>query len=61
MSELKWFKSSHSEASGNACVEVAVCEGHGAAIRDSVFPARVITINRTALAALIASAARTSS
>ncbi|MCX5194220.1 DUF397 domain-containing protein [Streptomyces sp. NBC_00249] len=56
MSELSWFKSSYSEASGNACVEVAVCEGDGVAIRDSVFPSRVITANRAALAALVVGA-----
>ncbi|MFD5617293.1 DUF397 domain-containing protein [Streptomyces yangpuensis] len=56
MFELSWFKSSHSEASGNACVEVAVCEGDGVAIRDSVFPSRVITTNRAAFAALVVGA-----
>lgn len=56
MSDLKWFKSSYSEASGNACVEVAASEDGGVAIRDSVFPSRVITTNRAALAALIAGA-----
>ncbi|MFD8287170.1 DUF397 domain-containing protein [Streptomyces lavendulae] len=56
MSELVWFKSSYSDAGGNNCVEVAVCEGDGVAIRDSVFPSRVITTNRAALAALVVGA-----
>ncbi|MFJ3979600.1 DUF397 domain-containing protein [Streptomyces sp. NPDC090021] len=56
MSELSWFKSSYSEASGNACVEIAICEGDGVAIRDSVFPSRVITTTRAALAALVVNA-----
>lgn len=34
MPELKWLKSSHSEASGNACVEVAT-KGHLVVVRDS--------------------------
>lgn len=34
MPELKWLKSSHSEASGNACVEVAE-SGHRVVVRDS--------------------------
>ncbi|MEU4886487.1 MULTISPECIES: DUF397 domain-containing protein [Streptomyces] len=53
MSELIWIKSSFSEASGNACVEVAVCDGAAVAIRDSVQPARSIRASRAALDALI--------
>ncbi|TGA87068.1 DUF397 domain-containing protein [Streptomyces sp. MZ04] len=34
MPELKWLKSSYSEASGNACVEVAG-NGHFVVVRDS--------------------------
>ncbi|MFI8340625.1 DUF397 domain-containing protein [Streptomyces sp. NPDC085639] len=56
MSELVWFKSSYSDAGGNNCVEVAACDGDGVAIRDSVFPARVLTTNRAALAALVTGA-----
>ncbi|GGL11964.1 DUF397 domain-containing protein [Streptomyces flaveus] len=37
MPELKWIKSSHSEASGNACVEVAE-NGPLIAVRDSKHP-----------------------
>ncbi|WP_406174108.1 DUF397 domain-containing protein [Streptomyces sp. NBC_00996] len=37
MSELKWLKSSYSEASGNACVEIAT-DGHLIAVRDSKHP-----------------------
>ncbi|KAF4408378.1 MULTISPECIES: DUF397 domain-containing protein [Streptomyces] len=52
--ELNWFKSSYSEAAGNACVEVAVREDDGIAIRDSVFPERVLRTSRAGLAALVA-------
>ncbi len=44
MSELKWFKSSFSEASGNACVEVAVHDDERVAIRHSVYPARGFSV-----------------
>ncbi|MEV8021611.1 DUF397 domain-containing protein [Streptomyces sp. NPDC086554] len=37
MPELKWVKSSHSEASGNACVEIAEF-GNLIAVRDSKDP-----------------------
>ncbi len=37
MSELTWRKSSHSEASGNACIEIAE-NGHLIAVRDSKDP-----------------------
>ncbi|MFE9768567.1 DUF397 domain-containing protein [Streptomyces sp. NPDC005808] len=37
MSELKWLKSSYSEASGNACVEIAK-NGSLIAVRDSKDP-----------------------
>ncbi|MBW1599898.1 DUF397 domain-containing protein [Streptomyces sp. JJ38] len=53
MSELQWFKSSLSEASGNACVEVALCGDGKIALRDSVYPARAVRVNRSAFAALI--------
>ncbi|NWF25165.1 DUF397 domain-containing protein [Streptomyces sp. PKU-EA00015] len=59
MSELKWFKSSFSEASGNACVEVAVSDTDtDIAIRDSVFPHHTFTVDRRAFAAFVASAGR---
>ncbi|MEU8622737.1 DUF397 domain-containing protein [Streptomyces sp. NPDC048623] len=54
MSEPQWFKSSYSEASGNACVELATWGDGSAAVRDSVFPARVIPVRRAALAAFVA-------
>ncbi|WP_405882886.1 DUF397 domain-containing protein [Streptomyces sp. NBC_01136] len=38
MPELKWIKSSFSEASGNNCVEIAET-GHLIAVRDSKDPA----------------------
>ncbi|WP_421107820.1 DUF397 domain-containing protein [Streptomyces sp. NEAU-S77] len=50
---MKWFKSSFSETSGNACVEIALCDDGGIAIRDSVFPSRTIRASRAALAALV--------
>ena len=37
LSELKWLKSSYSEASGNACVEIAD-NAHQIAVRDSKHP-----------------------
>lgn len=37
MSEPKWRKSSYSEASGNACVEMTEA-GHIVAVRDSKHP-----------------------
>ncbi|MGW1812223.1 DUF397 domain-containing protein [Streptomyces sp. NPDC002125] len=53
MSELKWLKSSFSEASGNNCVEVASVETNGIALRESESPAAVISTNRAALHALV--------
>ncbi|MGA4851512.1 DUF397 domain-containing protein [Streptomyces sp. G5(2025)] len=58
MSELKWLKSSFSEASGNACVEVAAMFGARLAIRESESPADVLTTDRAALEALIRSLRR---
>ncbi|GAB2784810.1 hypothetical protein GCM10027073_16770 [Streptomyces chlorus] len=57
MSDLKWFKSSFSEASGNACIEVAVHDSERMAIRDSVRPALAFAIDRTAFS-LFVNAAR---
>jgi hypothetical protein len=48
-----WLKSSFSEASGNACVEIAVTVGEGLALRESESPADVLTTDRAALGALI--------
>ncbi|MFD5450682.1 DUF397 domain-containing protein [Streptomyces sp. NPDC003470] len=53
LSELKWFKSSFSEASGNACVEVAVREDALVAIRHSVYPARGFSVDRTAFSSFV--------
>ncbi|GAA0914067.1 DUF397 domain-containing protein [Streptomyces thermogriseus] len=53
MSELKWFKSSFSEASGNACVEVAVHDDTRVAIRHSVYPDRGFSVGQTAFAAFV--------
>ncbi|WAL98011.1 DUF397 domain-containing protein [Streptomyces sp. Je 1-369] len=52
MPELKWLKSSFSEASGNACVEIATTHD-GVALRESDSPADVLTTGRAALAALV--------
>ncbi|MER5768341.1 DUF397 domain-containing protein [Streptomyces sp. NPDC001985] len=58
MSTLSWFKSSFSEASGNACIEVAADGGAGIAIRDSGCPAQVITAGRSVFAVFVTFAAR---
>ncbi|MEU6991200.1 DUF397 domain-containing protein [Streptomyces sp. NPDC046465] len=55
MPDLKWLKSSFSEASGNACVEVATTIGDDIALRDSENPAAVLATDRGALEALIRS------
>ncbi|MGV9882309.1 DUF397 domain-containing protein [Streptomyces sp. NPDC003006] len=55
MSELKWRKSSFSEASGNACVEIAATAPEGIALRESDSPADVLTTDRAALGALVRS------
>lgn len=53
LSELKWFKSSFSEASGNACVEIAVHVDARVAIRHSVYPARRFSVDRTAFSSFV--------
>ncbi|MFJ2744996.1 DUF397 domain-containing protein [Streptomyces sp. NPDC087440] len=53
MPELKWLKSSFSEASGNACVEVAATGTSGMALRESEDPDRVLPLSRSALGALV--------
>ncbi|MBD3932827.1 DUF397 domain-containing protein [Streptomyces chumphonensis] len=53
LSELQWFKSSFSEASGNACVEVAIGEDGQILLRDSVFTARMTKVSRAAFSAFI--------
>lgn len=53
LSELKWFKSSFSEASGNACVEVAVHNDTQVAIRHSVYPDRGFSVGRTAFTSFV--------
>ncbi|GGZ48513.1 hypothetical protein GCM10010387_48550 [Streptomyces inusitatus] len=58
MSTPRWFKSSFSEASGNACVEVCLDGWEGVvAVRDSGRPARVVVADRPAFAAFVAFAA----
>nr|WSY51560.1 DUF397 domain-containing protein [Streptomyces sp. NBC_00886] len=52
MRELKWLKSSFSEASGNNCVEVAATED-GVALRESDSPADVLMTGRSAMLSLI--------
>ncbi|MFD4629708.1 DUF397 domain-containing protein [Streptomyces sp. NPDC058284] len=55
MSELKWLKSSFSEASGNNCVEVAATGTDHIALRESDSPAHVLATDRAALEALMRS------
>jgi hypothetical protein len=55
LSELKWLKSSFSEASGNACVEIAATGPEAIALRESDSPAAVLTTDRAALRALVRS------
>ncbi|WP_409469533.1 DUF397 domain-containing protein [Streptomyces sp. HC307] len=52
MPELKWLKSSFSEASGNNCVEVASTED-GIALRESESPAEVLATHPDVLGALL--------
>ncbi|MER7394991.1 DUF397 domain-containing protein [Streptomyces sp. NPDC000151] len=61
MSDLKWFKSSYSDASGGECVEVAVAPSRPATvhIRDSKAPeGPTLDVCPDAFAAFIAFAAR---
>ncbi|PGH52677.1 DUF397 domain-containing protein [Streptomyces sp. Ru87] len=51
---MAWKRSSYCAGGGNNCVEVAVREDDGIAIRDSVFPERVLRTSRAGLAALVA-------
>ena len=53
MSDLKWVKSSFSEASGNNCVEVAAADADRVTLRESESPTVVISTSRTALRALV--------
>ncbi|WP_437026163.1 DUF397 domain-containing protein [Streptomyces sp. enrichment culture] len=53
MNELKWLKSSHSEASGNACIEFAACDESHIAIRDSVYPRRHFSVGRRAFTSFV--------
>ncbi|MDX3523960.1 DUF397 domain-containing protein [Streptomyces scabiei] len=55
MTTLKWIKSSFSEASANACVEIAAPSPEGIALRESDSPVRVLTTDRAALGALLRS------
>ncbi|MDV9196100.1 DUF397 domain-containing protein [Streptomyces sp. NPDC088175] len=52
--ELNWTKSSFSEASGNACVEVAARSDSTVALRESDSPTVILSTSRAALRALIA-------
>ncbi|WP_327727707.1 DUF397 domain-containing protein [Streptomyces sp. NBC_00487] len=55
MTTLKWIKSSFSEASANACVEIAAPSLEGIALRESESPTYVLTTDRAVLAALVRS------
>ncbi|KUM73898.1 DUF397 domain-containing protein [Streptomyces griseorubiginosus] len=50
--ELRWTKSSYSEAAGNACVEVATSRDK-IAVRDSKRPANAFVTGRASFGALI--------
>jgi hypothetical protein len=53
MTELAWFKSSHSDNTGGECVEVAVASG--VHIRDSKAPSRPhLTVTATTWTAFLA-------
>lgn len=54
MTTLDWKRASFCSGGGNNCVEVAVCDDGGIAIRDSVFPTRTIKTSKTALSTFIA-------
>ncbi|MEU9452581.1 DUF397 domain-containing protein [Streptomyces sp. NPDC048277] len=53
MSDLKWFKSSFSEASGNACVEVAIHKDGQTSIRHSIYPTRAFTVSPTSFSSFV--------
>ncbi|MFF1649720.1 DUF397 domain-containing protein [Streptomyces sp. NPDC058240] len=53
MSDLRWVKSSFSDAGGNNCVEVAAVEDEGIALRESDSPGTVLIISQSALRALL--------
>ncbi|MFD3514097.1 DUF397 domain-containing protein [Streptomyces sp. NPDC058657] len=53
MPELKWLKSSFSEASGNACVEVATTPHGTLALRESEQPAAVLVTRQDSFGALV--------
>ncbi|CAL9602214.1 DUF397 domain-containing protein [Streptomyces sp. enrichment culture] len=55
-SELRWHKSSHSEAGGNNCVEVAILDDRSIAIRDSVRPDMRFSIEQPAFASFVEAA-----
>ncbi|MET8948756.1 DUF397 domain-containing protein [Streptomyces sp. NPDC004542] len=54
MPELKWLKSSFSEASGNNCVEIASI-ADAVALRESEDPVKILTTERGPLLSLIRS------
>lgn len=54
MAELKWLKSSYSDAGGNNCVEVTA-SSDGIALRESATPAQIVTVGQDVFRALLAS------
>ncbi|WP_078965616.1 DUF397 domain-containing protein [Streptomyces sp. IGB124] len=52
MNKVVWQRSSFCGGGGNNCVEIAELPD-GIAIRDSVYPGRVLAIGRAALSAFI--------
>ncbi|WP_371775998.1 DUF397 domain-containing protein [Streptomyces sp. NBC_01438] len=53
MSDLHWVKSSFSDAGGNNCVEIAVVEDEGVALRESDSPGTVLITTQSAMRALV--------
>jgi Domain of unknown function (DUF397) len=54
LSTLDWKRSSFCGGGGNNCVEIAVRDDDGIAIRDSVYPVPIIKTSKTALATFLA-------
>ena len=54
MTTLDWKRASFCGGGGNNCVEVAVRDDGSIAIRDSVYPTRIIETSKAALATFIA-------
>ncbi|MEU0300994.1 DUF397 domain-containing protein [Streptomyces sp. NPDC006175] len=53
VSDVRWVKSSFSDAGGNNCVEVAAVKDEGLMLRESDHPGTVLTTKQSALRALV--------